>query len=244
MKARLAPLALAAVLAGGCAVPQWVPLLGKRTPPTPAPAAAPEKPAPGAARAALPDDDSVIDRVVAVVNNDAITLGEIQEAVAIFRQENRGRGPSDEDLQRDFLGKIIDSRLQLQEADRDRIAVDEAEVTEELADRMKRLGAGSREELEAALKAQGLSMDAVRRSPPPRSTPTWTSTGTSWRPDSPITPGTSCWRRPAPATRSGSRPGSGPSSSAPSCARAPTSPTSPASTPATPAPGTAATSAP
>ena len=72
------------MLAGGCAVPGWVPLVGKKSA-TPPPAAtaesAPEekvdaKPAAPASptnRISL-DDDSVTDRVVAVVNNDAITL--------------------------------------------------------------------------------------------------------------------------------------------------------------------------
>jgi peptidyl-prolyl cis-trans isomerase SurA len=164
---------LAGILAGGCAMPQWVPILGARKPPAPTVAAAPE-PAPAPApqpeapapkpRAAV-DDDTVIDRVVAVVNNDAITLGELQEAIALFRQESRGRGggPSDEQLQREFLGRIIDNRLQLQEAEREKIAVEEAEVEEELADRLKRLGSGSREEVEASLKAQGLTMEAVKK---------------------------------------------------------------------------------
>jgi peptidyl-prolyl cis-trans isomerase SurA len=108
-------------------------------------------------------DEHVLDRVVAVVNNDAITLGELQENVAMYRQENRGVATSDEELARQFLGRLIDLRLQLQEAERERIVVEDAEVNEELADRMKRFGAQSLQELEALVKGQGLTMDAVRR---------------------------------------------------------------------------------
>jgi peptidyl-prolyl cis-trans isomerase SurA len=110
------------------------------------------------------DADEVADRIIAVVNNDAITLGEILETIALYRQENRGRAlESDETLFKQFLDRLIDARLQLQEADREKITVEDAEVEEEIAERMKRFGARSREELEAMVKAQGLSFDAVRR---------------------------------------------------------------------------------
>src|SRR5947199_280702 len=93
-----------------------------------------------------PESEDVADRVVAVVNNDAITLGELQENIAIFRQENRDRvSASDEELQKQFLGRLIDSRLQIQEAGREKITVEDAELNEELADRMKRFGAKTTE---------------------------------------------------------------------------------------------------
>ena len=47
--------------------------------------------------------------------------------------------PSDEELAKEFLSRLIDMRLQLQEADREKIIVDEVEVDEELAARLKRL---------------------------------------------------------------------------------------------------------
>ena len=162
------------VLAGGCAVPGWVPLVGKKSPPPP-PAAtaesAPEekvdaKPAGSASptnRISL-DDDSVTDRVVAVVNNDAITLMEVQESVVQAKQENRGTMPPDEELAKEFLTRLIDMRLQLQEADREKIIVDDAEVDEELAARLKKFpGNPTRQQFEDALKAQGMSLDSVKR---------------------------------------------------------------------------------
>jgi peptidyl-prolyl cis-trans isomerase SurA len=150
-------LVLAAVL-GGCA--------GK-TPPPPPPVAARssgEDVRPGDVRVrAMEVDDDIDDRVVAVVNNDAITLGELLESIVAFRQENRQRAaPTDEELAREFLTRLIDTRLQLQEAERERIVVDDAEVAEELAERVKRYGVTTQEELETLLKDQGLSLDAVR----------------------------------------------------------------------------------
>jgi len=110
------------------------------------------------------DAPDVADRIVAVVNNDAITLGEVQETVMSFRQENRGRVTgSDEELGRQFLTRLIETRLQLQEADREKIFVDDSEVDEELAERMKRFGAKSKDEIEAMVKEQGLTLDAVRK---------------------------------------------------------------------------------
>lgn len=163
MRIRLVALTLVAVALGGCA---WFGESQRagldRPPPLPA-AEIPADSAP-APRGPLPVDDSVADRIVAVVNNDAITLGELLEAMVLFRHENRGRRtPPDHELQRDLLAQLIDSRLQLQEAEREKITAESAEVAEELAARMKRLGATTPEEAEAMIKAQGLDVELVKR---------------------------------------------------------------------------------
>jgi peptidyl-prolyl cis-trans isomerase SurA len=170
------PLLLASVLLAGCAaqnlVPSWVPLVGKKKEtstarrtvspgaellPTPVVGHAVNKPAP-------PDTDDISDRIVAVVNNDAITLAELQESVLMFRQENRQQtSVTDEELGRQFLGRLIDNRLQLQEADRDKITVDEVELNEEIGERMKRFGSKTLEEFETLIKGQGLTVDAVKK---------------------------------------------------------------------------------
>jgi peptidyl-prolyl cis-trans isomerase SurA len=109
-------------------------------------------------------DDRVTDRVLAIVNNDAITLFELQEAIAVYRYENRDRANENSDqLIQQFLTRMIDSRLQVQEAEREKIVIEEAEIDEELADRIKKMNLKSREEFEAALKAQGIPMTAVRK---------------------------------------------------------------------------------
>lgn len=170
---RLGSLALAALLLAGCSVPRWVPWLGTKTrssgaaaptsvvPARPPAVLSPVAPVPPPAAV---DDGPVTDRIVAVVNNDAITLSEIQEAIAVYRYENRDRvvEPTDE-LVRQFLTRKIDSRLQLQEAAREKIVVEDAEVEAELAERMKRLNLTDPAQFEAALKAQGVTADAVKR---------------------------------------------------------------------------------
>ena len=101
---------------------------------------------------------------MAVVNNDAITLAELQESILMFRQENRQQASvTDEELGKHFLARLIDNRLQLQEAERDRISVDEGELNEEITERMKRFGTKSIEEFEALVKAQGLTIEAVKK---------------------------------------------------------------------------------
>jgi peptidyl-prolyl cis-trans isomerase SurA len=171
MSRRLATLGLLTLFLGGCAMPTWVPWLGTKNagPKSPAVAATPPTPAPPQTerrvepRPAFRDrDDSVTDRVVAVVNNDAITLAELQEAIAAYRYENReASAPSDEQIHQ-FLARMIDNRLQLQEAEREKIVVEEAVVEEELTERIKKVNVKSREEFERLIKAQGLTMEGIR----------------------------------------------------------------------------------
>lgn len=155
------------LLVAGCAVPSWVPFVGKPAP-APAPRAA-LAPAPPPAPAAPPRrpveaDETIADRVVAVVNNDAITLVELQESVLSTRQDGQLPDLAEDKTARELLGRLIDARLQLQEADREKISVEDSEVEEELADRLKRLpGAPSRKEFEEAMTAQGLSIDLVKK---------------------------------------------------------------------------------
>lgn len=177
MTARLASVLAVTLLVAGCAVPSWVPFLGKpEEPAVPLPGASGS---PGPAGGGLARDARgagggaatgpgangiVIDRVVAVVNNDAITLGELQESVALFRQENRDRASlSDDEIRQQFLTRLIDTRLQLQEAEREKITVEDSEIAEELAERMKKLGVTREEEFEAVLRAQGLGLDTVKK---------------------------------------------------------------------------------
>jgi len=165
--------ALLALALSGCALPGWVPLVGKKSEgPPPARSVAPGSemlPAPVVGQAvtkpAVPDtDETIADRIVAIVNNDAITLAELQESIVMFRQESRQQASlSDEELGRQFLTRLIDNRLQLQEAERDRIVVDEIELNDEITERMKRFGAKTIEEFEALVKGQGLTVEAVRK---------------------------------------------------------------------------------
>jgi len=180
MRARLLAAGLAAVFLGGCALPTmpsmpgWVPWVGKKKDPGPvaaAPAAAKAdavdtlKPGDVRQRRVDDTDDTVTDRIVAVVNNDAITLGELQESIVSYRAENAAQrsGPTDEELRRDFLNRLIESRLQLQEADREKVTVDDAELNEEFMERIKRYGVKTEEEFEKLIKSQGVTIDSIKK---------------------------------------------------------------------------------
>src|SRR5216110_523478 len=128
-----------------------------------APEAPKEARPPGPGAAAKPTDEDVTDRVVAVVNNDAITLGELHEAITAYRYQTRQEAPASDEFVQQFLTKMIENRLQVQEAEREKIAVDDAEVEEELTERIKKLDVPSRGGFEKLLKEQGLAMEAIKK---------------------------------------------------------------------------------
>jgi len=169
---RLAAAGLLALALGGCAAVSSGPGVGGTkdgSTPTPTPAAAgrpappTEERSPEPRAAAKSRDEDVADRVVAVVNNDAITLGELQEAINAYRSQTRQETPVSRDIVQQVLTKMIENRLQVQEAEREKITVDDPEVEEELAERIKKLGVPNREEFDRILKAQGLTVETIKK---------------------------------------------------------------------------------
>jgi peptidyl-prolyl cis-trans isomerase SurA len=170
--ARLAAVSLLGAALAGCSVPAWVPLIGKdkpggdaAAPPPPPPSAAPPSTL-AAPRERLPESPAVFDRVICVVNNDAITLYELDEAEAHYVYDTKQQAPEGEarrELRERLLQSIIENRIQIQQAERERIVVEEAELTEQVAEVMKRINARSERELEEVLKAQGLTLDGVKK---------------------------------------------------------------------------------
>jgi peptidyl-prolyl cis-trans isomerase SurA len=170
------PLLLAAGLAG-CSIPSWMPLVGKDKPKTPAaaapaavpPAAASPPAAPAGAPAAqrLPDSQAVMDRVICVVNNDAITLYELDEAEAHYLYETKQQEQMSDEARRELrdrlLQTIIENRIQLQQAEREKITAEDSEVQEQLNDIMKKVNAQSAKDFEEVLKQQGLSLDGLKK---------------------------------------------------------------------------------
>jgi peptidyl-prolyl cis-trans isomerase SurA len=167
--ARLALAASVALALSGCSAPSWMPLVGKAKPPGPPlpPPAPHEVRAPILSRPALPADaESIVDRVICVVNNDAVTLYELEEAEAYYVYETKQAPSTDEDraaLRKKALAGIIEKRLQLQQAEREKIVVDDAEMKEQLDEIQKRLGAKNQAEFEQQVKAQGLNMEGVKK---------------------------------------------------------------------------------
>ncbi len=124
-------------------------------------------PPPPAAPVALPEGPDVLDRVIAVVNSDAITLSDLQENLAAYlyesRQSAKPEPAQEQELKERLLKRMIENRLQLQEATREQVTVEDTEVDEQLADVMKRTNATSQEEFDKLLKAQGLMLEGVKK---------------------------------------------------------------------------------
>jgi peptidyl-prolyl cis-trans isomerase SurA len=103
--------------------------------------------------------------VVAVVNRDVITLGELQGHMADYLRQSREAPKPGEDrtLQAKLLQGLVEQRLKLHEAEREKISVDDEEVREQLDEMMKRVRVTTPEEFEAMVKAQGLTVDEVKK---------------------------------------------------------------------------------
>ncbi len=115
--------------------------------------------------AAVPAGQTLIDRGVAVVNGDILLMSELQEAVFLYQHEVQGAPAAGEDsgeLQRKVLARMIDQRLQLQEARREKVEVGADDVRAVVDDFVKRNG-GDREKIGAEMRAQGLTWDALSR---------------------------------------------------------------------------------
>jgi peptidyl-prolyl cis-trans isomerase SurA len=170
-KTHLAFVALVGSAVAGCAMPSWVPLVGKDKP-ADANAAPPEAPAQAgtsvlaAKQERLPPSDDVMDRVICVVNNDAITLYELQEAEARYLFENKETAPAGEArkaLRERLLGNIIEGRIQLQQAEKEKIAVEDSEISEQINEIMQKLNVKTQPEFEEMLKKEGLTLDGVKK---------------------------------------------------------------------------------
>jgi peptidyl-prolyl cis-trans isomerase SurA len=167
--ARLALAASVALALSGCAAPSWMPLVGKAKAPEPPPPPPPhyEIRAPILSRPALPSDaESVVDRIICVVNSDAVTLYELEEAEAYYVYETKQAPSTAEEraaLREKALAGIIEKRLQLQQAEREKLVVDDTEMNEQLDEIKKRLGSKSEVEFEQMVKAQGLSVEGVKK---------------------------------------------------------------------------------
>ncbi len=110
---------------------------------------------------------TVIDRIIAVVNQDIITLSEVQEAgrqefTRLQSQYTGNRLKQEiEQVQRKYLDLIIARRLQVNRAKEMDLAVSDLE-TERALDDVKERNGLSDDELERLLKQEGISMEEYR----------------------------------------------------------------------------------
>ena len=62
-----------------------------------------------------------------------------------------------------LIQRIIENRLQLQQAEREKIAVEDVEIAEQMADIMKKMNAKNEAELEQALRQQGVTAESIKK---------------------------------------------------------------------------------
>jgi len=105
-----------------------------------------------------------LDKVVAVVNDGVITQTEFNNQLSMWRQQLRARNtpmPSDSDLQKQVLNRLIDEALQLQLAKANGVVVDNAELDETIA-KIAKDNHMSLTTLREALQKEGLTFDTYR----------------------------------------------------------------------------------
>ena len=70
---------------------------------------------------------------------------------------------ADDEVLQDSLNQLIEIRLQIQEADREKIIVEDVEVTEEFNERIKRYGMKNEEEFDKVVRAQGITVESIKK---------------------------------------------------------------------------------
>ncbi|KMP12491.1 hypothetical protein UR09_01145 [Candidatus Nitromaritima sp. SCGC AAA799-A02] len=105
-----------------------------------------------------------LDRVVAKVNSEIVTLSAVEDRFIVLSQKLLAAGqdqPSREKLMQQALDSIIDERLQVQEAKKMGFEVEEESVLKAL-DEIKRNNRISDEDFEAMLEREGRSLEAYK----------------------------------------------------------------------------------
>jgi len=105
-----------------------------------------------------------LDRIVAVVNDDAIMASELRERVAQARSQLANRDvamPSAQALRRQVLDRLIDEQIQLQMAEQANLTVDDTELNRAVRSVAENNGMRL-DQFADTLESQGLSLAVVR----------------------------------------------------------------------------------
>ncbi len=107
----------------------------------------------------------VVDRVVAKVNGEIVTLSNVEERAVLLKQQMQSSPTSsdisDGDLIKDALNSLIEEKLQLQEAKKAHLEVDE-EAVDKAIDDIKTKNNISDADLEKMLEMEGRSLEQYR----------------------------------------------------------------------------------
>ncbi len=66
-------------------------------------------------------------------------------------------------LRSQLLQNLIENRIQLQQAEREKVVIEDLELAEALGDIMKKLKAKDEAEFESMIKTQGLTLEGVKK---------------------------------------------------------------------------------
>lgn len=110
----------------------------------------------------------LVDRIVAIVNDDVITLSELDEALDPYVRQIREAYYSPETkremlfkLRQDILNKMIDEKLTSQETERLHVSVDDRDVDQHI-EQIKSEHFLTEEELRQSLAAEGYTLEEYR----------------------------------------------------------------------------------
>ena len=111
--------------------------------------------------------EAVVDRVVAVVNQEIITLSEVEKWINPLKQEivvedRLERRERIEGLRRQVLDKLIEEKLIDQEVKKSGIKISSKEI-EATLEEVRRRSAVTQEDLEKALAVEGLTLETYKR---------------------------------------------------------------------------------
>jgi len=114
--------------------------------------------------------EEIVDRIVAVVNDEIITYLELQRELKPYEEKTKSMGyTEDEERQmlykarNDIIQNLIDQKLADQEIKKNKITVSEAEIDASI-ERIKAPRAWSDEDLRNALKTEGMTIQELRQS--------------------------------------------------------------------------------
>jgi peptidyl-prolyl cis-trans isomerase SurA len=111
-----------------------------------------------------PSASEVVDRIVAEVNNDIITMSELQYMAKSLeaRAGVKPTGKDSREVQRQMLEALIDRKLAREEAKKRGLSLSEKEMSVALERFMRRNNIPNEEALKKALSQAGLTMEEVR----------------------------------------------------------------------------------
>jgi len=112
--------------------------------------------------------DVIVDRIVAVVNNEVITYLELQQEIKPYEEKIKSMGYDNEKelqtlykVREDIIHRLIDEKLADQAIEKNNISISETEIDANI-ERLKASKMWSDEDLRKALESEGMTMQDLR----------------------------------------------------------------------------------